>query len=447
MGGACSQGKETQEKIQAVAEKHLVPNAKAASTPTTAQGVSLEEFLATGGTEAEFRKLDRDNNGILDKQEVEVLDISTWDAKTAKEQSEELCLKDPEPLIKYLTEKGNAKMPKYNMQVSLQDRGRFRQFFKKTVGLSKGDAQRLDRGACRMTVMRLRLGRPQTFSDAFDDEKFDSEDDEVNDTIVEDEEEEEEATAATAGPNGAGTRAALVIDDSMVERAVCKGILQKIGYEEVDEAEDGQVGLEKMQAKSYDVVFLDISMPVMDGMECIQKFRQWEKTNRSGEHQFVCCVTGDEDKTSRQFMSAGMDDVIHKDYSMGLIQAVTGQLCNTQAAANLTATKPPAPTGDASSWSSKELLKNAKELDFMLDDMSGLVSFLDAGNRLRGYSLQTQEEDRDEHRAWLIRMVVGLTERDALKIDRGLCRWTVQQLRMGRPNAFADAFNEDSDNE
>ncbi|OFZ00490.1 MAG: Fis family transcriptional regulator [Bacteroidetes bacterium RIFCSPLOWO2_12_FULL_31_6] len=62
----------------------------------------------------------------------------------------------------------------------------------------------------------------------------------------------------------------LIIDDERPIRNTLKEILE---YEKfrVDEAEDGQVGLEKIKAGKYDLIMCDIKMPKMDGIEVLEK--------------------------------------------------------------------------------------------------------------------------------------------------------------------------------
>ena len=65
----------------------------------------------------------------------------------------------------------------------------------------------------------------------------------------------------------------LIIEDEAAIRAVLKDILkdQKELKLEVEEARDGQEGLALLENKSFDVVFCDVKMPKMDGMEVLQK--------------------------------------------------------------------------------------------------------------------------------------------------------------------------------
>lgn len=62
----------------------------------------------------------------------------------------------------------------------------------------------------------------------------------------------------------------LIIDDEKSIRNVLKDILQHEGYQ-VEEAADGELGLQLFKSKPYDLVLCDIKMPKMDGMEVLQQ--------------------------------------------------------------------------------------------------------------------------------------------------------------------------------
>ncbi|MGY5343585.1 response regulator [Paenibacillus glucanolyticus] len=62
----------------------------------------------------------------------------------------------------------------------------------------------------------------------------------------------------------------LVVDDHETNRVVLFYILQKLGYD-VDLATNGQEALKATQAKSYQLIFMDIQMPLMDGMKATEK--------------------------------------------------------------------------------------------------------------------------------------------------------------------------------
>lgn len=68
----------------------------------------------------------------------------------------------------------------------------------------------------------------------------------------------------------------LIIDDSKTSRSVLRTILVENGYEVLAEAENGQEGLDKYCELKPDFVTLDITMPVMDGIETLVKIKEFD---------------------------------------------------------------------------------------------------------------------------------------------------------------------------
>ncbi|KAG5186116.1 CheY-like superfamily protein, partial [Tribonema minus] len=84
---------------------------------------------------------------------------------------------------------------------------------------------------------------------------------------------------------------ALVIDDTgSVRKLLCK-VLESKGLR-CDVARNGLEGLQTMRTRRYSVVLCDAFMPVMSGMECIQRFRQWEGVHRAEQpRQFIVGIS------------------------------------------------------------------------------------------------------------------------------------------------------------
>jgi len=61
----------------------------------------------------------------------------------------------------------------------------------------------------------------------------------------------------------------LIVDDAAFMRLSIKNMLTKNGYEVIGEAENGKVGVEKFKDLSPDIVTMDITMPVMTGLEAL----------------------------------------------------------------------------------------------------------------------------------------------------------------------------------
>lgn len=65
----------------------------------------------------------------------------------------------------------------------------------------------------------------------------------------------------------------LVVDDFPTMRRIIKNLLKDLGFENVDEAEDGAMGLEKLRNNNFDFVVSDWNMPNMDGLQMLQAIR------------------------------------------------------------------------------------------------------------------------------------------------------------------------------
>lgn len=102
----------------------------------------------------------------------------------------------------------------------------------------------------------------------------------------------------------------LVVDDSPVNREVVVGLLELRGHT-VATADNGQEALDRIDSEQFDVVFMDLEMPIMDGLTAVSLLRQREAASRL--HTPVIAMTahalaGVEEKC----LAAGMDGHISK---------------------------------------------------------------------------------------------------------------------------------------
>ncbi|MFA7437613.1 chemotaxis response regulator CheY [Castellaniella sp.] len=65
----------------------------------------------------------------------------------------------------------------------------------------------------------------------------------------------------------------LVVDDFPTMRRIIKNLLRDLGFDNVEEAEDGAMGLDKLRHGGFDFVLSDWNMPNMDGLSMLQAIR------------------------------------------------------------------------------------------------------------------------------------------------------------------------------
>ena len=110
---------------------------------------------------------------------------------------------------------------------------------------------------------------------------------------------------------GSHKRKILVVDDSRLTRKLISRAFEKANFI-VDTAKNGEEGVEKLKASIYDIAFMDIQMPVMNGFEATKKLREWEDKYRPGCRQPICALTAayvDDFERSElmKFKEAGLD--------------------------------------------------------------------------------------------------------------------------------------------
>lgn len=62
----------------------------------------------------------------------------------------------------------------------------------------------------------------------------------------------------------------LIVDDSRTSRKILRGILEELGYEVIGEATNGEEGVKMYEELKPDLVTLDITMPIMDGIDALK---------------------------------------------------------------------------------------------------------------------------------------------------------------------------------
>ncbi len=111
-------------------------------------------------------------------------------------------------------------------------------------------------------------------------------------------------------------KSCLIVDDSRVVRKVASRIIRDLGFE-CKEAENGQKACEACEQSMPDAIILDWNMPIMSGIEFLEKLRQTEK----GDHpKVIFCTTENDLAHIQRAMQAGANEYIMKPFDSEIIE-------------------------------------------------------------------------------------------------------------------------------
>jgi two-component system, chemotaxis family, chemotaxis protein CheY len=105
-------------------------------------------------------------------------------------------------------------------------------------------------------------------------------------------------------------KSCLIADDSPTVRKVLRRILQKLQFE-VDEAENGQIALEKCGDRMPDAILLDWNMPTMNGIDFLRSLRQMEGGNTP---KVIFCTTESDVEHIQKAIEVGTDEYLIKPF-------------------------------------------------------------------------------------------------------------------------------------
>jgi len=118
----------------------------------------------------------------------------------------------------------------------------------------------------------------------------------------------------------------LLAEDNVVNQRLMKLILSQLKMK-VDVASDGKKAFEMYQKKAYDLIFMDVQMPVLDGVESTKLIRKYEQTSGSLHRALIVALTGSEiDEHKDLCFEIGMDGFIEKPIRSEMLQKYISRL-------------------------------------------------------------------------------------------------------------------------
>ena len=122
--------------------------------------------------------------------------------------------------------------------------------------------------------------------------------------------------AAVAEQRRAGELRLLIAEDNPVNQRVASRMLQRLGYR-ADVVENGRLAVEAAEREQYDVIFMDVQMPELDGLEATRRIKA-----RPGRSPWIVALTAhalEDDR--RQCLAAGMNDFLSKPVQLSELTA------------------------------------------------------------------------------------------------------------------------------
>ncbi len=117
----------------------------------------------------------------------------------------------------------------------------------------------------------------------------------------------------------------LIVDDIFVNRLLLSEIIKKIGCN-YTEAKNGKEAVDFLQAEDYDMVLMDIEMPVMNGLETTRYIR--DTFNTPKKNIPIVAITAYNPKDFfDEYKNAGFNGIVTKPYLKGKISKVITKFC------------------------------------------------------------------------------------------------------------------------
>ena len=115
----------------------------------------------------------------------------------------------------------------------------------------------------------------------------------------------------------------VLIDDSKVARSFLRNVLEEAGHEIVGEGVNGQEGLELYNSLKPDIITLDVVMPIMTGMDCLQEII---KSDPAAKVIMITSVGKDSliQKAKEMGAKAMIVKPINEEYVMEIVNSLLG---------------------------------------------------------------------------------------------------------------------------
>ncbi|MBF0310804.1 MAG: response regulator [Magnetococcales bacterium] len=147
----------------------------------------------------------------------------------------------------------------------------------------------------------------------------------------------------------------LLVEDNPINQIVAVKLLKRLGYTP-DIANNGEEALQRFSQTNYDLAFLDVMMPRLDGLETVRLLRKMENERRGKKCVVVALTAFAMDSDREQCLAAGMDDYLSKPVNSADLKRVLHYWLDLKDDGGEVRTLRPEPAEDPVNWATLEEL-------------------------------------------------------------------------------------------
>jgi len=107
----------------------------------------------------------------------------------------------------------------------------------------------------------------------------------------------------------------LLVEDNLINQKVATGIIKRLGHN-ITVAANGKIGVDLYKTNKYDVVLMDIQMPIMDGFKATEEIRKWEKDQNMKPGSIIALTANALKEDKERCFEIGMDYFLAKPFKI-----------------------------------------------------------------------------------------------------------------------------------
>lgn len=115
----------------------------------------------------------------------------------------------------------------------------------------------------------------------------------------------------------------LLVEDNVLNQKLIFLTLSKYGFK-IDVANNGKEALDKLQTKNYDIILMDLMMPVMDGLEATRNIRKREQ-DTDNRNIIIGLTANTYDADREKCLKEGMDEYMSKPFDIEVFKDIIAQ--------------------------------------------------------------------------------------------------------------------------